>query len=494
MSKANPSPEQASDADALGSRSLRTNVLYAVGGMGVFHACQFGVVVLLAKFAPPEVLGQLQFSIAVATPVVVFFSLELRGALIADAAGEFTFGTYRTLRFVTMSMAAVVLLGVGAWEYVGERNAAFTIILLGMCASKVVLSLAEIGWGLYQKRERLDLMAASACLRGVTMIVAFAVLVPLCYYLAQRGVIEPARIAQGAALAILTYALASLVILLTFDRRVLAARHDFDPTWTWDAVGRLARQTFPLGVVLVTLHLCNSVPQLVIERQADGKAALGHFGALATLTLVGNLLTFQAANAAANRLSSYFQFDLPAFGRLAGKLIAMAAAVGGVTLLIMLPFGEWLLRVLYRAEYAAYHAEFRIIVIAQCLALLTNVFGVLVTQMRLFWLTGSGPGDCPGEHAHRRPAADSRIGQPGARRRVDDLRALDRACDAVRSVRRNRDSAAAASDSANHGRLSHDQPRAPARRGRAAKLVTLPPTPSVGSKQIHEWVDVEVVD
>ena len=255
----------------------------------------------------------------------MFFSLELRGALIADAASEFTFGTYRTLRFVTTGMAAVVLLSVGVWEYVGERNAAFTIILLGMCASKVVLSLAEIGWGLYQKRERLDLMAASACLRGVTMIVAFAVLVPLCYYLAQRGVIEPARIAQGAAMAILTYALASLVILLTFDRRVLAARHDFDPAWTWDAVGRLARQTFPLGVVLVTLHLCNSVPQLVIERQADGKAALGHFGALATLTLVGNLLTFQAANAAANRLSSYFQFDLPRVrSGSAGKLIAMA--------------------------------------------------------------------------------------------------------------------------------------------------------------------------
>ena len=373
-------------SDSPGSNSLQKNILFAVGGMGVFYVCQFGVIILLAKFAPPEVLGQVEFSLAIATPIVLFCSFELRGALVADAAGEFTFGTYRRLRSLMMILAGAVLLGIAVWEAVSEQNLAYTIILAGLCAGKIILSLAEIGWGLFQKRERLDLMAASAALRGLLMLAAFGLIVPIFAYLSRRGVITNEQIAGGAALAITLYALASLALLLLFDRPRVAARSDYDPSWSWSAIRNLARQTFPLGIVLLVLHLCNSIPVLVIESQENGKAALGHFGALTKLTLVGTILVFQAANAAANRLARFYQTDLAAFLRLSAKLLVLALAVGLPILAVTLLFGQWLLRVLYRADYALYYAEFKIIVFAQCLVLLTTVFGVLTTQMRLFWL------------------------------------------------------------------------------------------------------------
>ena len=381
-----PTPGPQPGLDPPGARSLRKNILFAVGGMGTFQACQFGAIVLLAKYAPSDVLGQVRLSLAIATPVIMFCSLELRGALVADAAHEFTFGTYRRLRSITMMIAAAVLLAVAVWEAVREQNLAYTIILAGMCASKIVFSLAEIGWGLFQKRERLDLMAVSVGLRGVAMIAAFGVFVPLYAYLSRTGAVGPTRVADGAALAITLYVIVSAALLFGFDRRRISARADYDPAWSWADVRRLARRTFPLGLVLLILHLCNSVPELILAQQAQGKAALGYFGALATITLAGSLLIFQSANAAANRLANYYQTHLASFLWLAAKLLGLAVAVGALSLAVAFGIGRWLLLIVFRADYAEYHAEFIIIVVAASLALLTNVFGVLTTQMRLFWL------------------------------------------------------------------------------------------------------------
>jgi O-antigen/teichoic acid export membrane protein len=368
------------------ARSLKQNALYAISGMSAFYACQLAVVIILAKFAPSYVLGQLEFSLAVATPVVLFCSLELRGAFVADAANEFTYGTYRKLRDLMMGVAAAVLLAFAAWEALTERNWSFTLILIGMCGSRIVLSLAEMSWGLFQRRERLDLMAYSAAQRGAAMLVSYAVFVPLFAYLGQQGLITGHHGSEGAAVAILAYVVASAAILLFFDNRMVEAGYDFDPSWTWSAVGKLARRTLPLGIVLLVLHLSNSIPIYVIEHQAGGKAALGHYGALEKLALAGNILILQLANAAANRLSRFYQLDFSSFLSLAGKLLGVAMLIGLALVVGGVLFGRFVLDTLYRAEYAAFFPEFMIIMIAQALMVLTVVFGVMATQMRLFWL------------------------------------------------------------------------------------------------------------
>jgi O-antigen/teichoic acid export membrane protein len=369
-----------------GVRSLKLNTLFAVGGTGLFQACQFGVVVLLAKIALPEVLGQVLYSLAVATPLIVFCSLELRGALVADTAAEFTFGTYRALRRATMAVAGFALVGLAAWDARREPSFVYAIIFVGMGGGKIILHLAEANWGLLQKRERLDLLAGSVALRGIVMMVAFGVIVPLAVLWGRSGETPVNRSAEGAALAVSVYVAISALLLFVYDRPCVAARPDHDPSWNWPGVWRLARQTFPLGLVVLMLHLCNSIPQLVIGGETNGKAAVGRFGALALVTLAGNLLVFQSAYAAANRLSAYYQTDLPAFLRLLGKLLALAVGVGAVALAVTFGCGQWLLRVLFRPEYVEHYAAFQVIVVAQCLALLTSVLGVTVTQMRLFWL------------------------------------------------------------------------------------------------------------
>ncbi len=354
--------------------------------MGTFHACQLGVIVLLARCTPPEVLGQVEFSLAVSAPLIVLLSFELRGALVADAAEEFTFGTYRALRRLTTAVASAVLLALTLWQLAVAPHWWFGLLLAGMAGGKLVLALVEVNWGLFQKRERLDLMAASAALRGAVLLLPFVVLVPLVARSVKQGQLDPAAAGAGAAAASLLYVLSSVLLFLLFDERQVAARADHATGWTWHSVRALLRRTFPLGLVLLFVHTCDSLPALFINAQPDGKAALGHFSALARLTLAGNLLIFHTANAAANRLARSYQTNLASFLRLTLRLLGIAVAVGAALIAGAWLAGAWVLRVLYGSAYAAYFDEFRVIILAQGLTLLTVTFGVLLTQMRLFWL------------------------------------------------------------------------------------------------------------
>jgi O-antigen/teichoic acid export membrane protein len=367
-------------------RSLLLNTFYAIGGTGFYSACQLGVLVLLAKFATPEIAGQYFFALAIATPVVLFCGLELRGAFVADVGNQFSFGTYRRLCELMMVPAAVVLLGFMLWEVARGSPASYLLILGGVFAAKIIWAIAEVGWGTYQRRERLNLLAGTVGLRALTLILPFAVLLPLFSWLCHGERLAPTRLADGTALAIVLHALGVLAVLLFFDGPRVANPQLWNLGVKRGDLGALFVQTFPLGVVALIINLCDTLPRIVIEAQPGGKAQLGYFGSLAYITLAGNLVIIQAAAAAANRFSQYYNTDVRAFLRLAGLLSAAAVGVGAVVLTVAWFFGGPILRVLYTPDFARYEGEFRIIVIAHCLALLTNVFGTATTQMRLFWV------------------------------------------------------------------------------------------------------------
>ncbi len=395
-------------------RSLWGSTLWAIGGTGFYHACQLGVLVLLAKFASPAIQGQYVLAVALATPVVLFCGLELRSALVADAGSQFALGTYLALRRWTLLVAAVVLLGLLGWQATDHASqASFLLILAGVFAARLGWAWAEVGWGVYQRRERLDLLAVSVGLRGLVAILPFALLLPLYAALKASGRVAPDRLAEGTALAVVIHALGFAVVWLFFDRpRVLRTplpiregpgegrmaraapltlpspprgRGEASSA-PWSAIRALAVQTIPLGVVALVVNLCDSFPRVVIDRQPDGQAQLGYFGALAYITMAGNLVVIQASTAAANRLARFYQQDFGAFLRLGARLVAAAIAVGGGVLVVALFLGRWILATLYTPQYARFETEFQIIVAAHCLALLTNVFGAATTQMRLFWV------------------------------------------------------------------------------------------------------------
>lgn len=346
------------------------------------------MLILLAKLASPEIQGQYLLSVAIAMPVILFCGLELRGAFVADAGNQFSFGCYRALRSRMLIPAGALLAAVLAWQALTEQHSAFVWISAGVFVAHLAWMHAEVGWGTFQRRERLDLFAAAFALRGAALLLPYAVLVGAGAWLAHAGRMDPARLADAAGGAALLSGLGFLLVYRRFDRPNVIDSRLWDLSHTRAAVRALAVHTFPLGLVALTVNLCGNFPRWLFEsdRVPDGKTQLGYFGSLAFITLAGNLVLLQAGNTAAHRLARTYQQDFAAFLRLLGRLCGLALLVGVLVLSVAALAGEWLLRILYTPDYARFHAEFVIIVAAQVPALLTIVFGITTTQMRLFWL------------------------------------------------------------------------------------------------------------
>ncbi|MGE3182983.1 MAG: lipopolysaccharide biosynthesis protein, partial [Phycisphaerae bacterium] len=363
-------------------RSLTRNIVHAVIGMGFYSACQFAVTILLAKFASSQILGDYFFALAVSTPIILFFGLELRGVFVADSQNDFTYGTYEALRRTSLMVAAVLLTGILIYEAARGARPAFVSFLAAIFAGKIVWAVGEMGWGVFNRRERLDLLGVATILRGVGLVVPYGVILPILHhrYPEQENILE-----WGAVAASGLVALNWLIAYLFFDERARRQRADLDETWSWEAIRRLGLRTLPMGLVVMTINLADSFPRIVIKHLGSAEA-LGYFGAIVTLTLLGNLVVVQASNAAANRISLLYRAPGPGFARLLLKLIGLALAVGLGMTIILVPFGEVVMRMLYRPEYAAYQAALQIVLLAQVIALLTAVFGVTVTQMRMFWM------------------------------------------------------------------------------------------------------------
>lgn len=370
--------------------SLRRNLVYAILGNGLLNLCRLAVVVILAKFATAEVQGTFVYaSVALAAPVVLFCGLELRAAFVADAGGEFGFGIYRALRNLGMLAAGVVLLVVVLTITRHERSFALTAVMLAVCAGRIAFHLAEVYWGVYQRRERLDLLAWSNSLRGLAMLLPFVVLfvLPRLGRAADQPLETPPALVL-AAWAAGSYAVAWGAIWWFFDRRRVVGQADVDLSWNWPAIGRLLQQTLPLGLVFLLINLCETVTHWFVKRAGSGAgwSELGYFGAMRFVTLAATFLIVQVGTAAGNRLANYYQKDYHAFLRLAGKVTGVALAIGLGILVAVWLLGEWFLRVVYTAEYAAHYQGFVILALAQVFALLAAVFGFVTTHMRQFWI------------------------------------------------------------------------------------------------------------
>lgn len=366
-----------------GSGSLRRGAAYVLLGNGVFNACRLvAAPVLLAKFTSAAVLGQYETGMALAAPFVLLCSLELRSVFVADTRGEFSLRTYEWVRAIGLVVAASVVLAIAACTTGLGDSAAMAVVLVGACGLRFAYQYAELYWGVYQRHERLDLLARSNALRGLIMLAAFGVAIPLAVTWSdgsgERGV-------EGAAVAVAVTFCGWLLVAWLQDRRWAQAHTPAAPPPRWSELVALARCALPLGIVAALISLCENAPRWVIRADSDGLRSLGKFAALAAIPMAAHFVVIQVALASSNRLALRYRDDPRAFLRLGLGLIAISLALGAAVFAAVWLAGPTGLRILYSPEYAVYFESFVVLVAGQCIILPASVLGYILTQMRWFW-------------------------------------------------------------------------------------------------------------
>lgn len=350
--------------------SLRRNFAWTLTGNVVYAACQWAMLVVLAKLGSPQKVGLFALGLAVTAPVIQLSNLQLRGIQATDAREEFQFPDYLGLRLVMTGAALAVIAAVAVSAGYGAEASA---VIIAVGVAKAFESVSDVIYGLMQHHERMDRIAQSMLIKGPLSLLALGVCVRL------TGSVLWGSVGLAAAwlAVLLSYDIRSAALLRGSWRAML-------PQWRPERLRRLAVQAAPLGVVMMLVSLNTNIPRYFIER-TRGTHDLGIFAAITYLMVAGTTIVAALGQSASPRLARHFaQRRIQAFSLLMWRLVVVGAALGGVGVIVALAAGKPLLTALYRPEYGEAAPVFVWAMAAASLTYVATFVGYGLTATRQF--------------------------------------------------------------------------------------------------------------
>jgi O-antigen/teichoic acid export membrane protein len=353
--------------------SLRWNFAWVLTGNVIYAACQWGMIVALAKLGDSFMVGQFSLGLAIAAPVLMFSNFDLRAVQATDASRHYRFAEYLHLRIV-MTLAALAVIAGIVWF--GRYESKTAKVILAVALGKGVETLSDIHYGLFQLNERLDQTGRSMMLRGVLSVAALSAAL---------------RLTHDVLWGCVWLALAWLGALLFFDvrrGRSLVTRTERPGQIKWafgfQRLRRLLCLALPLGIVTTIASINLHMPRYFIHARM-GEHQLGFFSALAYATVAMTLIGDSLGNCAIPRMSKlYAGGKFAEFRALLLKLLAAGCVIGLSGVAIAKSLGAWLLTIVYSPEYAAHSRVFVLLMVAAAIHFAASMLTSGITSARCF--------------------------------------------------------------------------------------------------------------
>jgi O-antigen/teichoic acid export membrane protein len=347
-------------------RSLRSNFAWTLAGNLIYGACQWLILVAIARLGNPLMVGTYALAQAITTPVMMFSSLQLRMLQATDSKECFSFGQYLALRYLTTAAALVAIV---VWALVGGHRAGSVFVILIVAVAKSIELLSDVYYALVQRHEEMSRIAKSLIVRGTLSLAALG------------GVLYLTKSLVFATLAVM---LVWFAVFAGYDRRApqfcgLLSRR---PVWERRPLARIAGLGLPLGVTILLSSLNANMPRYFMEH-FQGTRSLGLFSALATIQAAGMYVVMALGNAALPRLAnSYNDDDWRGFRSILLLFLGIAVALGLATLIPVLLCGDRIISLVFGREYAGQNRTFIWLAGGAAVSYVASVFGYAATASR----------------------------------------------------------------------------------------------------------------
>jgi len=347
--------------------SWRTNFAWALSGNVVYAACQWAMVIALAKLGSSFMVGQFSLGLAITTPVLMFTNLQLRCVEATDARRQYSFGEYLGLRLVTTVIALVVIALIA---FVGGYQRETTMVILAVALMKAIESLSDVFYGLFQLNDHLEQTGRSMMVRGALSVIGLA-----------AGLYATRNLVWGIAVLTAVWT----AVLIGFDARrgrwyapLVRPRFHIRRQWT------LTRLALPLGFVMTLVALNLNMPRYFIHARF-GEHELGIFSALAYTTVAVATFADALGHSTIPRMSRFYASgQLAAFRSFLAKLVAFGAVCGLAGFAAARLLGAQLLTILFSPEYAAHTGVFVWLIVAAGLSCIASLLNYGITSARFF--------------------------------------------------------------------------------------------------------------
>ncbi|HEY3265346.1 MAG TPA: oligosaccharide flippase family protein [Armatimonadota bacterium] len=366
--------------DAASKPSLKRNFSATVVGNVLYAACQWAMLVALAKMGNPVMVGKYVLGLAVTAPIILAANLQLASVQASDARREYAFGHYLGLRLLTTILAlAVTGAVVAASGY--QRETALVVLIVA--AMKACDAISDVMFGLLQQREQMLGIAAGLILNGVVSLAALVVALHVTH-----NVVWAAAGSGLGSLMAAAYNLRSGARVLraesasgggpTSTRQLLA------PRWEARRLQHLAALALPLGVAMLLTTLSGCIPRYIIQHSL-GEGELGIFGALAYVMTAGRTVINAMGQAATPRMARHHAAgETAAFTHMLVRLFGFGAIIGAAGIAAAAAAGRGILSLLYTPEYAAATHVFTLMMVVAAIQYVVSFMGDGMTAARLF--------------------------------------------------------------------------------------------------------------
>jgi O-antigen/teichoic acid export membrane protein len=353
---------------------LSSNFLWAIGGNVFYAACQWGILVVVAKVGNAIMLGELALALAIAAPIFMAANLNLRSLLATDATDKYSFREYMALLLISLTVAIMIIALLVAFT---NRPLHVSLLILVVALSKAIEGIGDMYYGVYQRADRMDYSSISMMIKGICSL-------SLMYLL---------LLTTGSLLlSVFGMALGYAVPLLLRDMRL--CRQLDAASRLRDALSALripARRhlvksllfvAFPLAILGAVHSFSQSMPKYFLEHHL-GAYELGIFAALAYLIVAGSTVVRASGQAVCTRLGRHYVGGrVKPFLKLIVALAALGAGIGLGGVLIAHTVGGPVLRIIYNQDIAAHAPLFTRIMVASIFHYMSQMMDFAVIASR----------------------------------------------------------------------------------------------------------------
>lgn len=344
---------------------------------GILNAGQSAVVlIIIAHFLTKVEAGVFAIAIALGNLVSIMGKYGIRNYQVTDIEDQYSFNQYFTSRIITSFLSLLLTVGYIAFQFFGgSYSIEKSLIVLVICLWKIIDSVEDVYYGMYQQKGRLDIGAKLYTWRLLISTLLMCLLITLKVSLLTSSIVA---------------FISSLIMVFVFIAMTIGNFNLEKIKIDFVNVKQILIICFPLFLAAtLSIYIANS-PKYLIDWYLDdnAQAIFGYLMMPAFTIMVINQFIYQPIIRDLGEL--WQQEDKKPFVK---RVLIQYLVVAAITLLVIVlgaTIGIPILSCFYNTDLSDYKVDFIILLLGGGMYALSSFIMVPLTAMRLQKLLAYG--------------------------------------------------------------------------------------------------------
>lgn len=330
---------------------------WLLGGNLIFSLSQWLIMIMIARLASKENLGQYALALAIVLPIYALTNLQLRPLFILDDNGnrKYNYSNFYYLRLLSSFIGILICIIFGF--YYNE----ILLILLIVAGIKFLESLSDIIYAFYNSKDKTYLISKSLLLKGMGGVIAC--FLGLTYF--------------NFNWAIFFILLNYFLIWYFLDNKFILKTKEISQK---KLNFKILNQAIPMGVTLGLVTLQSSIPRIFLNNY-ESTELVGILSVLSYFVVIGSIFINSICQYLSPKIVKFWINDIKGFIKNYIFMQVISLLFGFFVLFFCYFFGNIILNLVYGEKFIEYEKELNLIMFSGVFLYLSTVNGFTLTSI-----------------------------------------------------------------------------------------------------------------